>query len=137
MARFPSDRAERVSPVPEKDGSWRSVINLKQLNAFEFVEAPHFKMERSQTLKSPLKRGDQLVKEDLKDVCFSIPIMQLRTKQIPLLCRSEQHLPLQLPPIRPGFSPMGLNQDLKAGRSSRTGVELLLHRLLAMQHHCA
>ena len=39
-----------------------------------------------------------------------------------MLCSREQQLPLQLPPIRPGFSPMGLYQDLKASSSSQMGV---------------
>ena len=58
--------------VPKKDGGQRPVINLKCLNAF--VVSPHFKMEGIQTIKSHAKRGDWLVKVDLKDAYFSIPI---------------------------------------------------------------
>ena len=36
-------------------------------------------------------------------------------------CR-EHYLPIQLPPIRPGLSPMGFYQDLKAGSSSWMGT---------------
>ena len=58
--------------VPKKDGGQRPVINLKSLNSF--VNAPHFKMEGIHTLKSLLKKGDWLLKIDLKDAYFSIPI---------------------------------------------------------------
>ena len=36
-------------------------------------------------------------------------------------CR-EQYLPIQQPPIRPGLSPMGFYQDIKAGSSSWMGT---------------
>lgn len=60
--------------VPKKDGGQRPVVNLKNLNSF--VEVPHFKMEGIHTLKSLVARGDWLVKIDLKDAYFSIPIDQ-------------------------------------------------------------
>jgi hypothetical protein len=58
--------------VPKKDGGQRPVINLKQLNGF--VQAPHFKMEGIHTLKALLLPGDWMVKIDLKDAYFSVPI---------------------------------------------------------------
>ena len=60
--------------VPKKDGGQRQVINLKSLNSF--IHAPHFKMEAIHKLKSLLKKGDWLVKIDLKDAYFSIPKSQ-------------------------------------------------------------
>ena len=64
--------------VPKKDGGHRPVINLKALN--NFVIAPHFKMEGIQTLKSLLRQGDWLVKIDLKDAYFAIPIREENQK---------------------------------------------------------
>ena len=60
--------------VPKKDSGQRPVINLKNLNSF--VEAPYFKMEGINTLKSLLQKGDWLVKIDLKDAYFSVPVSQ-------------------------------------------------------------
>ena len=58
--------------VPKKNGRMRPVINLKCLN--QWVEAPHFKMEGIATLKDLLRLGDWMVKVDLKDAYFTIPI---------------------------------------------------------------
>ena len=48
------------------------MVNLKALN--NFVVTPHFKMEGIHTLKNLLRPGDWLVKVDLKDAYFAIPI---------------------------------------------------------------
>ena len=64
--------------VPKKDGGQRPDINLKSLNSF--VDTPHFKMEGIHTLKSLVLEGDWLVKVDLKDAYFSVPISQKHRK---------------------------------------------------------
>ena len=58
--------------VPKKNGSMRPVINLKALNWW--VETPHFKMEGLPTLQDLLRQGDWLVKVDLKDGYFMVPV---------------------------------------------------------------
>ena len=58
--------------VPKKDGGNRPVIILKKLN--QYIEYQHFKMEGIQALKSLIKKGDYMVKLDLKDAYFSLPI---------------------------------------------------------------
>ena len=50
----------------------RPVINLKKLN--EWVVPQHFKMEGMGTLKELLRVNDWMVKVDLKDAYFTIPI---------------------------------------------------------------
>ena len=64
--------------VPKKDGGQRPVLNLKKLNSF--INAPHFKIEGIHTLKSLLQKGDWLVKIDLKDAYFSVPISKEQRK---------------------------------------------------------
>ena len=58
--------------VPKKDRGQRPVVNLKAPSKFGTV--PHFKMEGIHTLKNLLQPGDWLVKVDLKDAYFSVPI---------------------------------------------------------------
>ena len=51
----------------------RPVINLKKLN--EWVEPQHFKIEGMGTLRELLRVNDWMVKVDLKDAYFTIPIL--------------------------------------------------------------
>jgi hypothetical protein len=60
--------------VLKKDGGQRPVINLKGLN--RFIHTEHFKMEGIHILKDLLKAGDWMVKVDLKDAYFMVPICQ-------------------------------------------------------------
>ena len=58
--------------VPKKGGGQRPVINLKNLN--QFLRYEHFKMEGVHMLRDLLKKGDFMVKLDLKDAYFTVPI---------------------------------------------------------------
>lgn len=58
--------------VPKMGEQMRPVINLKCVN--QWVEAPHFKMEGIATLQDLLRVGDWMVKVDLKDAYFTIPL---------------------------------------------------------------
>ena len=74
-------RDQFVSPlflVPKKDGSQRPVINLKKLN--QFVEYQHFKMEGLHLLKDLIQPQDYMIKVDLKDAYFSVPVSQEHQK---------------------------------------------------------
>ena len=56
----------------KKDGGHRPIINLKQLNAF--IPYAKFKMETLKNVKGVIKQNDFMVKIDLKDAYFSLPI---------------------------------------------------------------
>ena len=58
--------------VPKKGGQMRPVINLKNLN--EWVAPQHFKMEGMGTLRELLRVNDWMVKVDLKDAYFTVPM---------------------------------------------------------------
>ena len=58
--------------VAKADGSWRPVINLKDLNVH--IVSRHFKMEFIRTAKGLLQEGDYMVKLDLKDAYLSVPL---------------------------------------------------------------
>ena len=58
--------------VKKKDGGNHPVINLKNLNGF--VDYQHFKMEDISTLKDLIQPNDWMIKLDLKDAYFCVPI---------------------------------------------------------------
>ena len=58
--------------VPKPGGKFRPVINLKNLN--QFVTPHHFKMEGLHSVRSLLQENDYMVKIDLKDAYFTVPI---------------------------------------------------------------
>ena len=57
---------------PKKDGGMRPVFNMKALN--QFIQYKHFKMENLAMLKTLLQKQDYMIKVDLKDAYFCIPI---------------------------------------------------------------
>ena len=71
---------EFLSPiflVPKADGSYRPVINLRDLNSH--IAYHHFKMEGIKTVKGLMKKGDWLAKLDLKDAYLSVPMSPVHT----------------------------------------------------------
>ncbi|KAI8484024.1 hypothetical protein Bbelb_382870 [Branchiostoma belcheri] len=69
--------------VPKKTGAWRPVVNLRPLN--QYVDAPHFKMEGLQDLKSLLIESDYMASIDIRDAYFHIPVHEsFRRLALPL-----------------------------------------------------
>lgn len=58
--------------IPKNDGSFRFILNLKELN--KFVETHHFKMEDIRTASKLISTSDFMANIDLKDAYFFIPI---------------------------------------------------------------
>lgn len=76
-----------LSVIPKKGGGHRPVINLKPLNCF--IPYEHFKMESIHMLKDLLKKGDYMVKIDLKDAYLTVPIWQNHQKYLRFLWRDS------------------------------------------------
>ena len=53
-------------------GGWRTVIDLKNLNAD--IHAPHFRMFTTNSVLSSVQKGDYVFKIDLQDAYFHVPI---------------------------------------------------------------
>ena len=64
----------RIFLVPKKDGSWRPIIDLSQLNAFLVI--PKFSMETPETIRLATRQGDWAISIDLKDAYFHLPIRE-------------------------------------------------------------
>ena len=62
----------RIFLVPSKDGGFRSVFDLKTLNAFVVKEK--FKMTTPRVVTHALHKGDWAVSINLKDAYFHVPI---------------------------------------------------------------
>ena len=58
--------------VNKKDGGHWPVINLKFLNSF--ITYQHFKMEAMHLIKDLLKENNILIRMDLQDAHFGIPL---------------------------------------------------------------
>jgi hypothetical protein len=58
--------------MPKKAGGFRPIVNLKPLN--NFIRYEDFKMEGFDTVKSLIRKGDWLVKLDLKDAYLTLSV---------------------------------------------------------------
>ena len=65
-----------VRPNPEN--KHRMILNLKELN--KCVRFLHFKMENLKDIKHLLQKGDFLIKIDLQDAFWSVPVSRASRK---------------------------------------------------------
>ena len=61
-----------IFTIPKKNGDLRLILNLKHLN--HFIPKVHFKMEGVGLLPHMLMQGDWVVKLDLQEAFFAVPI---------------------------------------------------------------
>lgn len=79
---------EFISPifvVPKKNGEYRMILNLKELN--EFIEYHHFKMETFESALKLVKQGCFMASVDLRHAYYSVPIAE--EHQIKLRFKNE------------------------------------------------
>ena len=71
----------------KKEGTFRPIIDLKKVN--NFIPYQKFKMESLKNIRSLLQPGDFLVKIDLKDAYFTVPINPKSRKFVRFLWEGE------------------------------------------------
>ena len=91
----------------KKDGGQRPVINLKNLHT-----CPSFQNGGNPYPQKPVKKGRLDCKDRPKGRLFLSPDKS-KLQEVSLLPIQQQVLPIQLSPLRPGLSPMGLYKTLK------------------------
>ena len=79
----------RIFLVPQKGGKFGPVVNLCPLN--RCIQYRHFKMEGIHTVKDLLRRGDYMVRIDLKDAYFAIPICTQHRKYLRFCWRGQTY----------------------------------------------
>ena len=75
ISKANSERGQVLSSIflrEKKDGSSRPILNLRKLN--DHIPYIHFKMETLKNVKDMLRQGDFMVKIDLKDAYFTLPL---------------------------------------------------------------
>ena len=68
----------------KKDGSHRTILNLKTLNTF--VHSPHFKRESIRNVISMVHKGVWIASVDLKDAFFTVSINIHDQKYLKFIC---------------------------------------------------
>ena len=69
------EEGEIISPIfvrPKKDGTYRLILNLKQLN--QYIEYHHFKMDTLDAAIKMMKPGCYMASIDLKDAYYTVAI---------------------------------------------------------------
>ena len=88
------DRNEYISPiftVPKKDGEYRMILNLKNLN--QHIKYHHFKMETFEAALKLVKENCFFASVDLRHAYYSVPIAE--DQQITLrFQKSGKNLPV-------------------------------------------
>ena len=74
---------------PKRDKRFHLILNLKKLN--QFIPYSHFKMEGLKQLKDLLRQNDLIVKIDLKDAYFSIPLHPATQKYVRFQWKGNLH----------------------------------------------
>ena len=72
---------------PKKDGSFRMILNLKNLNLH--VEYNKFKMDTLQSILKLVTPGCYMVTIELKDACYSVLVAQEHCKYLCFIWRSK------------------------------------------------
>jgi hypothetical protein len=71
----------------KKEGTYRPIVNLKQVNGS--IAYQKFKMESLKDIKNLLLKGDFMVKIDLKDAYFVVPLSETSGKFVRFLWEGE------------------------------------------------
>ena len=87
----PNQYLNRMFLVPNKDSSFRPVINLRRKPLNQFIAKAHFKMENLAMIRDLLREGDWMASIDLKDTYLSVAIWEEHRKYLSFLWESTMY----------------------------------------------
>ena len=96
--------------VQKENGDYRPIINLRALN--RFLEKESFKMEGLQVVKSLIQQGDFMMKLDLKDAYYAIPIHHSHRKYLRFIYQDRTY-EFQCLPFGLSSAPRAFTKTLK------------------------
>ena len=102
----------KIFLVPKKDGGSRPVINLKRLNSH--IVYQHFKMEGLlHLLKHIIQEKDFMIKIDLKDAYFCVPMSQQHQPFLRFIWGGGHTVSVHLPPFWSSSCPSLLHKAVE------------------------
>ena len=96
--------------VPKKGGGQYPVINLRAMN--RYIQVDHFKMEEFHMVKELVRPQDWLMKVDLKDAYFLVPIHPDHHKYLHFQWEDQTHQFCCLP-FSPSCAPRAFTKLMK------------------------
>ena len=75
--------------TPKKDGSLRTILNLKKLN--ESCSTSHFKMESLKNAISMIKPGSYMCTIDIKDAFYTVPIYNPHKRYLKFMWKGQAY----------------------------------------------
>ena len=94
-AHEPGEFVSPIFTVPKKNGSLRSILNLKKFNTY--VDTVHFKMGNIHTILALVTPKCWMASIDLKDAYYSVPVHPEHQKCLKFMCNGKLYEYIALP----------------------------------------
>lgn len=113
-------------PSRKKGGGQRPVINLRELNSH--LNYTHFKMEGIHSVRNMIQQGDYMIKIDLTDAYFTVPISEDHQKYLQFRWK-KQTFQFQCLPFGISVAPLVFTKIMKVPISflRKIGLRLVIY----------
>ena len=113
--------------VQKKDGSYRPILNLRNLNTH--LQVPHFKMETLKSITAALRIGEWAFTLDLQDAYLHIPVYQYH-RQYLRFCVQGHHYQFRAMPFGLATAPRIFTKFMSAIGSFLHTRQIFIHMYL-------
>ena len=113
--------------VQKKDGSYRPILNLRNLNTH--LQVPHFKMETLKSITAALRIGEWAFTLDLQDAYLHIPVYQYH-RQYLRFCVQGHHYQFRAMPFGLATAPRIFTKVMSAIGSFLHTRQIFIHMYL-------